>query len=764
MSQSRSLLFDRWPRFIARHPWRVIGGALACIILFATLAATAGGTLVNTFSIPGTEAQHAYDLLAERFPQQSGDSAIVVVRAPAGLNTPQVHARVDTLVANLTTLPEVSGVVSPYQRPGAVSADGTIAQIGVQYAKRAVDLQKSSAVALVNLRDRASAPDFQVELSGQVVQAGQRGGLGSTETVIGLIAAVIILLIAFGSVVAMGLPIVTALVALGSGLSLVTLLAAFVHLPSFTTAFGAMIGLGVGIDYSLLIVTRFRQGLARGMGVDDALVTAVATAGRSVLFAGATVVVAMLGLWTVGIPFVSYLGTAAAIIVAMTILVAFTVLPAILRLLGRRVDGLRIPGIRASVNETETGIGYRLSRLIARAPVVVLAVSLGLTLLIAAPALRLQVGSSDAGTNPTSDTTRRAYDLLSEGFGVGYNGTILVAVRVDDPAGVGLVQQLPATLGRVAGVASTSPAQFNAQRTAATIIVTPTTSPQSEQTKDLVHRLRDETARTLAGSPAQAYIGGSVATIIDLGDKVSSRLPFFFLAVIGLSFLLLMAAFRSVLVPLKAALMNLLSIGAAFGVLVAIFQWGWLGGVFGVSKTGPVESFLPMMLFAILFGLSTDYEVFLVSRIHEEYLATGNNSEAVGRGLSATTRLITAAAAIMVAVFISFAFGNQRVIKEFGLGLASAILIDATVIRLLVVPAIMQLLGNANWWFPRWLDRIVPQVSLEAPAAVPMPTGAMGNFAANSGDGMLGKSPESDGRLVGAGALPPDITHDGARH
>ena len=720
MPQSRSLLFDRWPRFINRHPWRVIGGALACIVILVTLAGVAGGTLVNSFSIPGTEAQHAYDLLAARFPQQSGDSATVVVRAPAGLNDAQVHARVDALVAELGTLPEVATVVSPYQRPGALSKDGTIGQISVQYAKRAIDLQRSSAVALLNERDRVSTPDFQVELSGQVVQAGQRGGLGGTETVIGLIAAVIILLIAFGSVVAMGLPIVTALIALGSGLSLVTLLASVVHLPSFTTAFGAMIGLGVGIDYSLLIVTRFRQGLGRQMSIDDALVTAVATAGRSVLFAGATVVVAMLGLWTVGIPFVSYLGTAAAIIVAMTIIVALTVLPAILRLLGRRVDGLRIPGIAASVNESETGLGYRLSRLIARAPIAVLVVSLGIVLLIAAPALRLNVGSSDAGTNPTSDTTRRAYDLLSAGFGVGYNGTILVAVRVDDPAAVGAVQQLPATLGKVAGVAGVSPAQFNAQRTAATIIVTPTTSPQSDQTKDLVHRLRTETAHALAGSPSQAFIGGAVATTIDLSDKISSRLPFFFLAVIGLSFLLLMAAFRSVLVPLKAALMNLLSIAAAFGVLVAIFQWGWLGALFGVSKTGPVESFLPMMLFAILFGLSTDYEVFLVSRIHEEYLATGNNAEAVGRGLSATTRLITAAAAIMVAVFISFAFGDQRVIKEFGLGLAAAILIDATVIRLLVVPSVMHLLGNANWWFPRWLDRVVPHVSLEAPPEQPV--------------------------------------------
>ncbi len=748
MQRNRSLLFDRWPRFITRHPWRVIAGALVGIVLVVTFALSAGGTLVNSFSIPGTEAQHAYDLLAARFPQQSGDSATVVVRAPAGLNDPQVHARVDTLVADLATLPEVAGVTSPYQRPGAIAADGTIAQINVQYAKRASDLQKSSPIALTSLRNRVSTTDFQVELSGRIAEGQAGGGLGGTETIIGLIAAVIILLIAFGSVVAMGLPIITALIALGTGISLVTVLAAFVNLPSFTTVFAAMIGLGVGIDYSLLIVTRFRQGLARKMSVDDALVTAVATAGRSVLFAGATVVVAMLGLWTVGIPFVAYLGTASAIIVAMTIIAALTVLPAILRLLGRRVDSLRIPGIAASVDESETGLGYRLSKLIARAPIAVLAASLGLTLLIAAPALRLNVGSSDAGTNPTSSTTRRAYDLLSAGFGAGYNGPLLVAVRVDDPAAVGAIQQLPATLAKVAGVANTSPAQFNADRTAATIVVTPTTSPQSEQTKQLVHRLRGETAHALAGSAAQGFIGGAVATDIDLSDKISSRLPFFFLAVIGLSFLLLMVAFRSVLVPLKAALMNLLSIGAAFGVLVAVFQWGWLGSIFGVTTTGPVEAFLPMFLFAILFGLSTDYEVFLVSRIHEEYLATGDNSEAVGRGLSATTRLITAAAAIMVAVFISFAFGSERVIKEFGLGLASAILIDATVIRLLVVPSLMQLMGKANWWFPRWLDRIVPHVSLEGPSATPVPVDALGSFAAVGSNGVHAAVEEADTALV----------------
>lgn len=720
---SRSLLFDRWPRFVCRHPWRVIVGALLGIVLCAGLSRAAGGSYTNSFSIPGTEAQHAYSLLTERFPQQSGDSATVVLRAPAGLTDPQIHARVDTLIGELKMLPEVADVSSPDTQPGAIARNGTIAQINVQYAKRANQIQKSSARALVNWRNGATTPDLQVEIGGQIVQAGQRGNIGNNrDTLIGLAAAVVILLIAFGSVVAMGLPIITALIALVSGFALVGILTAFVDVASFTSAFGAMIGLGVGIDYALLIVTRFRQGLAQGMDVDDAVVTASATAGRSVLFAGSTVVIAMLGLWAIGIRFMAYVGTASAIIVGVSIIVALSVLPAILKLVGRRVDALKVPGLSVSVNESATGFGYRLSQVVQRAPLPVLLVSLGLTLLLAAPALRLEIGSSDAGSNPPSDTTRRAYDLLSDGFGPGYNGPILLVARVDTAAGASAVQQLPAALKQIPNVANVTPARFNADKSAATIVVTPATSPQSPATKNLVHTLRQVVAQNLAGGGAQAFAGGSTATFIDLGDQISARLPVFFLSVIGLSILLLMAAFRSVVVPLKAALMNMLSIAAAFGVLVAVFQWGWLGGLIGVTRTGPIETFLPMMMFAVLFGLSTDYEVFLVSRIQEEYLLSGDNREAVARGLSITSRLITAAAAIMGAVFLTFAFGDQRIIKEFGVGLSVAILVDATLIRLLLVPSLMTLLGDANWWFPRWLDRLVPRVSLDAPASPLAPT------------------------------------------
>jgi len=715
MSNRRpSFLFDTWPRFAARHPWYVLAATvLALIVLFGASRAFSG-SYSNAFSISGTEAQQATDLLKARFPQEAGESASVVVRAPAGINDPAVRARVETLVGDLQALPDVVGVTSPYDQQATISQDGTIARITVQYGKRPQELPKSSTDALFSLRKQASAPGFQVEAGGPVVNEAEEGGLGNWTELIGVSVAVLVLLLAFGSVVAMGLPIVTALLALASGMLLIGIGARFVTLPSFTPEFGAMIGLGVGIDYALLIVTRFREALARGLAVDDAIAEAAATAGRSVLFAGSTVVIAMLGLWAVGVRFVADLGTAAALIVALSVVVALVIMPAILKLVGRRVDRWRVPGMGAASHESEAGFGYRLSRAIQKAPLPAMVGSLALLVVLALPLTRIQLGSSDAGNNPDTFTSRRAYDLLSQAFGPGFSGPVLVALSIDSPTGAAAVEALPAKLAAVPGVAQVSPPIFNTDRTAATVIVTPTTAPQDQATASLVHRLRDTLAEATGGTGVRAYVGGMTAMFIDIGDRITARLPVLFAAVIGLSFLLLMMVFRSVLVPLKAALMNLLAIGAAYGVLVAVFQWGWGASLIGVSRTGPIESFLPMFLFAILFGLSMDYEVFLVSRIREEYLRTGDASGSVARGLAMTTRLITAAAAIMIAVFLSFALGDQRVIKEFGIGLATAIFIDATVVRLVLVPAFMQVMGDANWWFPSWLDRLVPRISIEA--------------------------------------------------
>jgi RND superfamily putative drug exporter len=493
-------------------------------------------------------------------------------------------------------------------------------------------------------------------------------------------------------------------------------------MPDWTPQLGAMIGLGAGIDYALLIVTRYREGLARNLSVQDAIAQAAATAGRSVLFAGSTVVIALLGLWAVGIPLMSNIGTAAALIVALSVVVAIVVLPAILRLAGTRIDRWRIPLLSASPDESENGLGYRLSRFIQRAPIAGLVVALSLLLVLAIPMLHLDLGASDAGNNPESFTSRRAYDLLFQGFGPGLNGPILVGVRIDNPDALEAAERLPSTLGRVEGVAAVLPAEFNEAQTAATITVIPMTAPQSQETEELVHHLRDVVHQEAKAAGTEAFAGGATAVFIDAGDKIAAAMPLFFTAVIGLSFVLLMTVFRSVVVPLKAAIMNLLSIGAAYGVLVAVFQWGWLARIFGVEKTGPIESFLPIMLFALLFGLSMDYEVFLISRIREEYLRTGNNTEAVARGLSVTTRVISAAAAIMVAVFLSFTLMPGREIKEFGVGAATAVFVDATLVRLVLVPSLMQLLGDANWWFPRWLDRLVPKIGVDIGAEAPKET------------------------------------------
>ena len=716
-----SFLFDRWPRYASRHPRRVLLGALIAVVAFGALFYSVGGTFGEGFSVPGTESQRLRDLLEERFPQTAGDSATVVVRAPAGLEDPEVRAQVEALLADLAELPDVVAVASPYEELGGISFDGAIARITVRYSERASDLDRSSIHALLDLREERSTPELQVEATGRVIRNLEMELPGSAE-LFGLGAAVIILLIAFGSVVAMGLPIVTALFALASGFFLVGVGAAFVDLPSFTPQFAAMIGIGVGIDYALLVVTRFREGLANKLSVEDAIVQAAATAGRSVVFAGSAVAIALLGLWFVGIPFVAYLGTAAALVVALSVGVAIMVLPALLSVVGTRIDRLRVPGLSPPTAESETGVGYRLSRLVQRAPLPFLLVSLGLLLLLAWPALSMRLGSSDAGNNPESFTSRRAYDLLSEGFGPGFNGPIVVGIRIDEADAAGSVEGLPAVLQETEGVAFVSPLSFNEERSAALVTVIPDSAPQEQATRDLVHRLRQIIPEAVGASGAEAFVGGSTASFIDVGDRISSRIPFFFAAVIGMSFVLLMAVFRSVLIPLKAALMNVLSIGAAYGVVVAVFQWGWMGGLLGVQREGPIESFVPMMIFAIVFGLSMDYEVFLVSRVQEEYLRTGDNSEAVARGLSVTTRVISAAAAIMVAVFISFALGDQRVVKEFGIGLATAIFLDATVVRLILVPSIMQLLGDANWWMPGWLDRLLPRIGLDSNSGAAGPT------------------------------------------
>ena len=774
-TEAREGILSRWARFAARHRWPVIlcwVGILAALVISSSAF---GGQFADAFKLPGAESQKALDLLKDRFPSQAGDSATLVFKSKSGVQSKGTSGRVKDVVSKAGKLPGVTSVVSPFQVPGAVSENGKIAYATVQYDKAAPEIPASNVDKLKNLVSGANKNGLRVEVGGQVISSTEVTPPGRSE-VVGLLAAVIILLVAFGSVVAMGLPVVTALVGLGSGFLLITVVAKFTDVSTFTPAFASMVGLGVGIDYALFVVTRFREGLADGLDVPDAVARAVNTAGRAVIAAGTIVVIALLGLAIMGIPFVTALGVAASVVVGLSVLVAVTLLPALLGLVGRGVNRWKVPGLRGAVaattNRRDT-FSYRLSRAIQRRPLFYALTSAVLLILLASPVLDMRIGFSDDGNKPTSLDSRRAYDLLAEGFGPGFNGPFLVAVEKSGGLSQNTLQNLSRKLNDANGVESALPPVTNKKGNTAIITVYPKTSPQSARTADTVNRLRDSVVpKAINGSGAKAYVGGATAAFVDIDNRIVSRIPIFFAAVIGLSFLLLMSVFRSVLVPLKAAIMNLLSIGAAYGVLVPVFQWGWGDGLLGIPKAGPIDSFLPMMLFAILFGLSMDYEVFLVSRIRESYIRSGDPRGSVGEGLAITARVITAAAAIMIFVFLSFVMGEDRIIKEFGLGLATAIFVDATVIRLVLVPATMTLLGRWNWWFPPVLDRLVPRLNIEGdtddsepePSSPPenlLLTGVALEYLARRIENANGDFPN----LVSAASnLAPDGDRDGSRH
>jgi RND superfamily putative drug exporter len=718
----------RWARFVVHHRGRVLLSLIGFVVALGVLAGTFGGEWANSFSIPGAESQRATDLLKERFPSQAGDTATIVVQSESSVDDPVVKQKINDLLAEAATLPEVSGVVSPYDNPAAISADRTIAFATVNYEKQSSEIEVADAKKLLDLVDNSSTAGFRVEAGGAVTAQAESVDPFGISAIVGILAAIVILMIAFGSVIAMGLPIATALAGLIGSSLVVAILTRFVDLNEFTPAFGVMIGLGVGIDYALFVVTRFREGLATGLTVEDAVVRAIDTAGRAVVFAGTVVAIALLGLFAIGIPFVAALGLAAAVFVVLAVLVALTLLPVLLSYVGHRIDRWHIPGLNASVHASETSMWYRWSLQIQRRPWPYLIVSAAILIAMALPFFDMRLGFSDEGNQPTSLHVRRAYDLMAEGFGPGFNGPFILAIERADGLDQAHLDSLSDTLRQVNGVAAVAPARLNEDGTTAVVTVLPSSAPQDVETAKLVERLRNDVIpQAVDGTGMQVYVGGATAAFIDVDEKVQSRMPLFFTIVIGLSVVLLAAVFRSVVVPIKAALMNLLSIGATYGVLVAVFQWGWLNGPLGIDKTGPIDSFLPMMLFAILFGLSMDYEVFLLSRIREDYVRTRNSGEAVAHGLSVTARVIAAAAAIMVAVFLSFALGDDRIVKQFGLGLATAIFVDATIVRLILVPATMELLGDWNWWFPNWLDRLLPRLNVEGsgvPAHVPVATEA----------------------------------------
>ncbi|HEX9994330.1 MAG TPA: MMPL family transporter [Acidimicrobiales bacterium] len=760
-------MFARLGRWCYRRRRTVVLLWLAAVVVGGGLLGAIGSESRSEFTLPDVESRRGLDILDEEFGGQgAGQTGSLVFLAQQGVDDPQVRSVMEDVFATVEDLPGVR-VTSPYTERGAqqIARQGELAG-RLAYAE--IEMPAETTVeeaAEVSEAIQAAMPDIdgvQVELGGAIFA---EFAAPSSEA-LGLGFAMVILIFAFGSVLAMGLPVGVALAGIGVGSIVVGLVSNLATIPDFATTVGVMIGLGVGIDYALFLVTRFRENLHEGHSIADAVEIALDTAGRAVAFAGTTVVISLLGLVVNGISFVNGLAIGSSVVVAVTMIASLTLLPALLGFAGERVELTRWRGLLAAglVAVALIGVGleasplllglplalvvlaasfvlaplrrpvpwrarrelrdtpsYRWSRLIQRRPWQAVVLGVALLGVLSVPLLSLRLGFSDEGNFPEDTTTRRAYDLLAEGFGPGFNGPLLLATEVPAGAGQAELDRVSQALAGAEGVAFASPAIPNdpAAPTAALWRVIPTTAPQDAETTELVDRLRDDVLPAAEeGTDLDVAVTGSVAIGVDFSTYLASRLPIFFLAVLTLSFLLLMAVFRSILVPLKAVVMNLLSIGAAYGVVVAAFQWGWAGPILDIDGA-PIEPFIPMMLFAIVFGLSMDYEVFLLSRVREEWDRTGDSRLSVADGLAATAKVITAAALIMVFVFGSFLLENDRIIKLFGLGLSTAVLLDATIVRMLLVPATMELLGDKNWWLPRWLDRLLPRVQVERHHDVP---------------------------------------------
>ncbi|MGH2991248.1 MAG: MMPL family transporter [Solirubrobacterales bacterium] len=685
------------------------------LVWIAALVATIGlgGALAGEYNAdydtPGSESKAASDLTEREFGGYSGQEINVVWKDEGGADSPAAKERVD---AFLSEAKEVDHIAQ--ETPIRVSEDGTIGATTLPLTVPGWDVPKEDGEALIAAAERNSGDGLEIRLGGDPIYAAQEA---TSPEGIGFLGAAIVLLIAFGSVVAAGLPLAIALVGLGiSSGGLILLLANVVDVPDWTTAVSGLIGIGVGIDYALLVLTRFRSAMNAGKDRHDAVVEAVTTAGRSVIIAGATVVIAVLGLFLTGLPYMFGVAISASIAVLVVMLAAVTLLPALLSYLGPRVDRLRIPFLGRTLKAESGGESpaARWSHTVQRRPGPFAIAATAVLLALAAPALGMRLGFPDAGNDPPDTMTRQAYDLNTEGFGPGTNGPLVIAAELPDPGAAGDVDALADRLRGEDGVAFVPDPQINETGTAAIVTVIPATSPQDAETEDLVKRLREEVVpEALGGSGVTAEIGGVTAALEDQSEYITERMPVFIIGVVGLSFLLLLVAFHSPLISLKAGVMNLLSVSAAYGVMTLVAKGGTVGELIGIDHEVPIAPFMPVMMFAILFGLSMDYEVFLISRIREEYLKDGDTRRAVADGLAKTARVITAAAAIMVVVFLAFLAAPDTFLKLFGIGLASAIFLDATVVRMVLVPAVMQLLGSRNWWIPDWLERILPRLDVE---------------------------------------------------
>ncbi|MEU4465723.1 MMPL family transporter [Streptomyces sp. NPDC024017] len=703
--------------FRRRHFVALIWVALLTLAGVGAASAPAAGN--SSFSIPGTEAQKAFDLLEQRFPGTSADGATarVVFKAPSGekMTDPGNKATVQDTVKELSDGSEVVRVTDPYQAK-AVSKDGTVAYAQVSYKVSGMELDEAAKDALEDSAQDARKAGLTVEIGGDALQAVPH--TGSSE-IIGIAVAAVVLVITFGSLVAAGLPLLTALIGVGIGVSAITGLASALDLGTTTSTLAMMIGLAVGIDYALFIVSRYRAELAEGREREEAAGRAAGTAGSAVVFAGLTVVIALVGLSVVNIPMLTKMGIAAAGTVAIAVLIALTMVPALLGYAGRKVKpmgekGKRLGRAQKKDQPAKPNLGTRWASFVVRRPIAVLllgVIGLGAA---AVPATSLELGLPDDGSQPTSTTQRRAYDLLSEGFGPGFNGPLMVVVDAkgsDDPKAV--FTQTGDEIKGLKDVVTVTPPQPNKAGDTATITVIPGSKPSSVTTENLVHGIRDAGADIKADTDANVLVTGSTAMNIDVSQKLNDALVPYLVLVVGLAFLLLIVVFRSILVPLKAALGFLLSVMAALGAVVAVFQWGWLSGLMGVEQTGPVMSMMPIFMVGVVFGLAMDYEVFLVTRMREAYVHGEKPAQAVVTGFRHGARVVTAAAVIMMAVFAGFIGSSESMVKMIGFGLAIAVFFDAFIVRMAIVPAVLALLGRKAWWLPRWLDRALPNVDVE---------------------------------------------------
>jgi RND superfamily putative drug exporter len=692
---------------------------VALVGCFALQRAT-GTAFSSKFQLPNTQSAEALSLLQKDFPAVSGSSDQIVLHTTSGtVRSAPVETRAQHMLDKIAAVPHVRSVASPFTAAGAhqISKDGTVAFATVTFGEQAGSVPKAAVDRVIRTAQAAGDSRLQVALGGQDIENAESQP-GSKSTLLGVVLALIVLGVAFGALFAAFLPLITALVAIGVGYSITGLLSHAFTVASFATILGILIGLGVGVDYALFIVTRHRTGLKGGRTVEDAAVNAVNTAGRAVFFAGITVCIALLGQFALGISFLYGIAVSAAITVALTMLGSLTLLPALLGFFGMKVLSRRQRAemqATGPVAEEVTGFWRRWATAIERRPVLPAVAALAAVVVLALPFFSLRLGLDDAGSDPAGTTTRLAYDLLAQGFGPGFNGPFELVAELPSPRDATAFVTLTHTLAREPGVVSVTPAIVSPTGAVAVAELYPTTSPQATKTSALLTRLRDDVVpKAEAGTGLTVLVGGETAIQTDFAHVLSSKLPLFVGVVILLAFLLLMGVFRSLLIPLVASIMNLLSVGAALGIMNAIFSWGWGHSLFGISGTAPVEVFVPVLLFSILFGLSMDYEVFLVSRMHEEWLLKRDNRLAVTLGQAETGRVITAAASIMILVFASFVLGGSIIIKQFGIGLAGAILIDAFIIRTVVVPSLMHVIGKANWWLPGWLDRAIPHLNVEA--------------------------------------------------